>query len=342
MDKLGRTRLVGEVVEVFVKDVFGSVSSAPAAAAPAASFSAPASAAPAAPAQSNGVDRNYIVGVLKKVLSESTGFDESMLDETLNLEEDLGIDSIKRVEFVSNVSSIFNVTVSSDAMDKLGRTRLVGEVVEVFVKDVFGSASSGSPAPTGATPTQASCTSSSVDRNYIVGVLKKVLSESTGFDESMLDETLNLEEDLGIDSIKRVEFVSNVSSIFNVTVSSDAMDKLGRTRLVGEVVEVFVKDVFGSAGSANGSAPTGSNNGGDRERIIKVLKQVLSESTGFDESMLDESLNLEEDLGIDSIKRVEFVSNVSSVLNITVSSDAMDKLARTRLVGEVLEVFVNL
>jgi hypothetical protein len=63
--------------------------------------------------------------------------DESMLDETLKLKEDFGMDAIKLVKFANGVSRFFNVTVSSDAMDKLSKTRLVGELVAVFVSDVF-------------------------------------------------------------------------------------------------------------------------------------------------------------------------------------------------------------
>ncbi|KAH9258867.1 hypothetical protein BASA81_002931 [Batrachochytrium salamandrivorans] len=353
MDKLARTRLVGEVVDVFVNDVFGGAAAAPKAAAPV------AVAAPKAAASNGGMSRDAITKVLQKVLSESTGFDESMLTNDLNLEEDLGIDSIKRVEFVSNVSGQFGVTVGAEAMDKLARTRLVGEVVEVFVNDVFGGSSTAvaAPKPVAAAPVAAAAAPASsnggLSRDAITKVLQKVLSDSTGFDEAMLTNDLNLEEDLGIDSIKRVEFVSNVSSQFGVTVGAEAMDKLARTRLVGEVVDVFVNDVFGGASSAapKAAAPvavaaaapkTAPSNGGlSRDAITKVLQKVLSDSTGFDEAMLTNDLNLEEDLGIDSIKRVEFVSNVSSQFGVTVSSEAMDKLARTRLVGEVVDVFVN-
>ncbi|KAH9256367.1 hypothetical protein BASA81_005612 [Batrachochytrium salamandrivorans] len=352
MDKLARTRLVGEVVDVFVNDVFGGAAAAPKAAAPVA-VAAPKAAAPAA--SNGGMSRDAITKVLQKVLSESTGFDESMLTNDLNLEEDLGIDSIKRVEFVSNVSGQFGVTVGAEAMDKLARTRLVGEVVEVFVNDVFGGSSTAvaAPKPVAAAPVAAAAAPASsnggLSRDAITKVLQKVLSDSTGFDEAMLTNDLNLEEDLGIDSIKRVEFVSNVSSQFGVTVGAEAMDKLARTRLVGEVVDVFVNDVFGGASSAapkaapKAAAPAAVSNGSlDHDAVVKVLQKVLSESTGFDESMLTNDLNLEEDLGIDSIKRVEFVSNVSSVLNITVGSEAMDRLARTRLVGEVVEIFTSL
>jgi acyl carrier protein len=108
------------------------------------------------------------------------------------------------------------------------------------------------PAPVAAAPVLVAAkpvAAAAFDRNHVEKVLKSVLSESTGFDENLLSGEMNLEEDLGIDSIKRVEFVSTVSSRFNITVDSKTMDQLARTRLVQEVVDVFC-GVFGASASA--------------------------------------------------------------------------------------------
>jgi hypothetical protein len=93
---------------------------------------------------------------------------------------------------------------------------------------------------------------------------------------------------LGIDSIKRVEVVSNVFSIFNITVGSDSMDKLGHTRLMGEVVYVFVSDVFGGAfpGGVLGARGLQYRQQLRPRRDLGVLTKVLSNSTGFDEQLL--------------------------------------------------------
>ena len=220
------------------------------------------------------MDRAHVEKILKQVLSGSTGFDESMLTMDLNLEEDLGIDSIKRVEFVSNVSAMFNITVGPEAMDKLARTRLVGEVVDVFVSSVAPSSSAPAPAAAPAAvaaPTQsapaaavaevAGTASNGMDRVQVTTVLQKVLSESTGFSEDLITEDMSLEDDLGVDSIKRVELVSAASATLQVNVSPQAMTELSRSRTVGDVINAFFTHVGSSSSPANGNGAAEASNG---------------------------------------------------------------------------------
>jgi hypothetical protein len=47
----------------------------------------------------------------------------------------------------------------------------------------------------------------------------------------------------------------------------------------------------------------------DREELTSRLLKIVSERTGYPQEMLDMDLDLEADLGIDSIKRVEITSN---------------------------------
>lgn len=50
---------------------------------------------------------------------------------------------------------------------------------------------------------------SAVDPEFLVGALMEIVSERTGYPPEMLDPGLDLEADLGIDSIKRVEILNN-------------------------------------------------------------------------------------------------------------------------------------
>eukprot|EP00964_Phaeocystis_antarctica_P030979 scaffold17535_cov90-Phaeocystis_antarctica.AAC.1 len=61
-----------------------------------------------------------------------------------------------------------------------------------------------------------------------------------------------LETELGVDSIKRVEILSDVQKELNVEAQDVAA--LARTQTVGEVVEAMIKELGGAAPAGGGAA----------------------------------------------------------------------------------------
>merc|ERR1719424_2299951 len=143
----------------------------------------------------------------------------------------------------------------------------------------------------------------------------------------MIEDDMELETELGIDSIKRVEILSEVQSRLNVEAKDIAA--LSRTRTVGEVIAAMVNEIQGSSGSSGtsgsfSSAPapapaapssSGGSSGGAAE-ATRVVMEVLASKTGYDTEMIEDDMELETELGIDSIKRVEILSEVQSQLNV--------------------------
>merc|ERR1719424_1722385 len=130
----------------------------------------------------------------------------------------------------------------------------------------------------------------------------------------MIEDDMELETELGIDSIKRVEILSEVQSRLNVEAKDIAA--LSRTRTVGEVIAAMVNEIQGSSGSfssapapAPAAAPSssGGSSGGATE-ATRVVMEVLASKTGYDTEMIEDDMELETELGIDSIKRVEILS----------------------------------
>merc|ERR1719149_608532 len=164
----------------------------------------------------------------------------------------------------------------------------------------------------------------------------------------MIEDDMELETELGIDSIKRVEILSEVQSRLNVEAKDIAA--LSRPRTVGEVIAAMVNEIQGSSGSSGSSgsfssapapaAPSssGGSSGGAAE-ATRVVMEVLASKTGYDTEMIEDDMELETELGIDSIKRVEILSEVQSRLNVEAKDIAA--LSRTRTVGEVIAAMVN-
>jgi acyl transferase domain-containing protein/NAD(P)H-dependent flavin oxidoreductase YrpB (nitropropane dioxygenase family)/NAD(P)-dependent dehydrogenase (short-subunit alcohol dehydrogenase family) len=78
----------------------------------------------------------------------------------------------------------------------------------------------------------------------------------------------------------------------------------------------------------------------DREELAARLVAIVSERTGYPPEMLDLDLDLEADLGIDSIKRIEILGNYQKSFNFTADEDIaviMEELAKIKTLRGVIE-----
>ena len=193
------------------------VIAAPVVVAPAVAVPPPAA---AAPAPRRAVDH---AAILLDVVAEKTGYPAEMLKLEMELEGDLGIDSIKRVEILSAMRERVP-DLPSVAPSELGALRSLGQIVERL------RAGLSADAPTAAAP---SAPASAVDH---AAILLEIVAEKTGYPAEMLKLEMELEGDLGIDSIKRVEILSAMRERVP-DLPSVAPSELGALRSLGQIVE---------------------------------------------------------------------------------------------------------
>ena len=98
---------------------------------------------------------------------------------------------------------------------------------------------------------QQSSGASGVSTAKAVEVVLDVLAAKTGYETDMLEMDMDLETELGVDSIKRVEILSDVQAQLGIEAQDVAA--LGRTRTVGEVVDAMKAEILNAGGSS--SAP---------------------------------------------------------------------------------------
>ncbi len=131
--------------------------------------------------------------------------------------------------------------------------------------------------------------------------LLEVVAAKTGYPADMLQLDMELDTDLGIDSIKRVEIFALLQEKIPEAPPVKA-EHLGTLRTLRQVVE------FLSAGERNGFAEPAvapAPDGPSADRATQVFLEVVSQKTGYPPEMLQLEMELDTDLGIDSIKRVE-------------------------------------
>merc|ERR1719456_211105 len=120
-----------------------------------------------------------------------------------------------------------------------------------MIKELGGA---GSVAAAPSAPAAAAAPSSGVSPAKATEVVLAVLAAKTGYEPDMIEMDMALETELGVDSIKRVEILSDVQKELNVEAQDVAA--LSRTQTVGEVVEAMIKELGASpAAAAVPSAP---------------------------------------------------------------------------------------
>ena len=83
------------------------------------------------------------MAVLIKIISDLTGFPEEMLEPQMDLESDLGIDSIKRVEILSRLEQELP-DIRGISPDDMGALKSLGDIVSFLSSDTKPAADSGS------------------------------------------------------------------------------------------------------------------------------------------------------------------------------------------------------
>ena len=286
---------------------------------------------------------NNIEEKVLKIVSDKTGYLPDMLDLSMNIEADLGIDSIKRVEIVNCIQDEFPAT-SQMTQEQISEIITLGQIVEFLSGEKPVSATVSEPASI--SPQSIPMTGIKVEPEPEIGILPvkqlllEVVSEKTGYMVDMLDLDMDLEADLGIDSIKRVEILNDIKD--KLTGLPDINnDELSEKRTLKEICS-FLENVNGIEISQISTPETTETQTVliSAEAIKEVLIEVISDKTGYVEEMLEVDMDLEADLGIDSIKRVEILNGIQEKMT-DLPGINTDELSELRTLQQIIDFLVS-
>ncbi|MEN9919507.1 MAG: hypothetical protein RL662_1943 [Bacteroidota bacterium] len=298
-----------------------------------------------------------VKALLLDIVSEKTGYPIDMLGLDLDLEADLSIDSIKRMEIIGTLRDKLNITGSledsEDAIEKMASIKTLNGLIG-WLEELAQSAPQSAPSqPVAPIHNTVPVAVASVDS--IKALLLDIVSEKTGYPIDMLGLDLDLEADLSIDSIKRMEIIGTLRDKLNITGSledsEDAIEKMASIKTLNGLIGWIEELAAGSAPVVAApiqnvapvavSAPVASTPAHVSIQDIKaLLLDIVSEKTGYPTDMLGLDLDLEADLSIDSIKRMEIVGSLRDKLNITGSledsEDAIEKMASIKTLNGLI------
>ncbi|MGV9664287.1 beta-ketoacyl synthase N-terminal-like domain-containing protein [Nocardia niigatensis] len=260
-------------IPVYVESAASSSALPPAApaalAAPAPALAAPVAvapvAAPAAPAQPEPVapvsvpvqqaapveqaaaalSADALRQALREVVADKTGYPVEMVDTTMDLEADLGVDSIKRVQVIGALQERFP-ELPVLGPEQLGTLRTLDQVVDELV----AGESAAAPAADSAPDAEAAPVTGGVSADALRQALREVVADKTGYPVEMVDTTMDLEADLGVDSIKRVQVIGALQERFP-ELPVLGPEQLGTLRTLDQIVgELAGGDVHPKAEAA--------------------------------------------------------------------------------------------
>ncbi|MBD2489931.1 type I polyketide synthase [Aulosira sp. FACHB-615] len=223
---------------------------------PVAVVSAPVIAAPAVDV--SDLDKNLLA-----IISDKTGYPVEMLELEMDMEADLGIDSIKRVEILGGLQEMYP-NLPKPNLEELAEKRSIGDIIKYLQSNASGSANVGvavlpapvapempvAPVVTAPEPVVIAETpvvetvEDTTDYADIAQTLLAITSDKTGYPVEMLELEMDMEADLGIDSIKRVEILGAMQETYP-NLPKPNVEDLGDLRTIGQIVEYLQRLVAG-------------------------------------------------------------------------------------------------
>ncbi len=229
------------------------------------------------------IDFSNLGSTLLGIVSEKTGYPSEMLDLEMDMEADLGIDSIKRVEILGGLQELYPDMPKPDNLEELAALRTLGEIAEYMQNLGQGSAPAqpasmqigttvevkeavavlpvtevqetviavaepvvavACPSPVVEPEVTVACPSPvASDFSNLSSTLLGIVSEKTGYPSEMLELEMDMEADLGIDSIKRVEILGALQELYpNLPKpAAENLEELAALRTLGEIAEFMKK-----------------------------------------------------------------------------------------------------
>uniref|UniRef100_UPI00037CCA15 type I polyketide synthase n=1 Tax=Parafrankia discariae TaxID=365528 RepID=UPI00037CCA15 len=213
--------------------------------------------APGTPtAADTGPDADTVRTALLSVVADRTGYPAEMIDTGMDLEADLGVDSIKRVQILGALQEHFP-TLPSVGPEHLAEMRTLNHITDYVLTSLAvpttaaGAGTSTQPA----TAAPAAPGGTGVDADTVRTALLSVVADRTGYPAEMIDTGMDLEADLGVDSIKRVQILGALQEHFP-TLPSVGPEHLAEMRTLNHITDY----VLTSLGPVN-PAPDGTTNG---------------------------------------------------------------------------------
>ena len=299
----------------------------------------PAPAAAPVVAKPVALDEATVTKEVVKMVGEKTGYPEDMLDIDLDMEADLGIDTVKQAELFASLREHYGI----DQQDgiQLKDYPTIRHCIKFVLNNAGASAPAAAPAVTpvaqpapqatvapvaapAAVAPVAAKPAAALDEATVTKEVVAMVAEKTGYPEDMLDIDLDMEADLGIDTVKQAELFASLREHYGIAQQDGIQLKDYPT--IRHCIKFVLTNAGASAAPAAQPAPVmqaavtpapaavapvaPKAAALDEATVTKEVVAMVAEKTGYPEDMLDIDLDMEADLGIDTVKQAELFASL--------------------------------
>ena len=241
---------------------------------------------------------------IREIFAQVTRYPLEILAPEASLEEDLGIDSVKLGEVFAVLREKYDLAENTEIpREKLRTIASISEALAEHLKAVPRVA-----APQAAAPATAPSREFRPTGDFRQEV-QSIFASVTRYPMDVLELNASLEEDLGIDSVKLGEVFAVMRERYGLPEKMDISREQTKTIAgISDALAVYL----GTAGTAAPAEPKHSTNGHgagagappllDPEELTRSIQQIFADVTRYPLDILELGANLEEDLGIDSVK----------------------------------------
>lgn len=269
---------------------------------------APLTGAPAQHVSSSVASQGNITEVTKAILSivsSVSGYPVEMLSPEMEFEADLGIDTVKQATILAQLAEMHDLQTSSAFVisdyptPQSLITLIVGNATPSAPEVVVMRSSAAAPAKRKA--------SDNAVREKVFGVVSAV----SGYPVTMLDEMMEFEADLGIDTVKQATILGMLADTFTMetTGSSFAISEFPSIR---HLVELFSDTVeAGPFAVYDAGAPVLQPVENSSLPVENEVLDIIAAISGYPVTMLEKQMEFEADLGIDTVKQATILGEIA-------------------------------
>ncbi|MEJ2248743.1 MAG: SDR family NAD(P)-dependent oxidoreductase, partial [Candidatus Lokiarchaeota archaeon] len=270
------------------------------------------------------INQRNLLNTIKQIIAEITGYEPEDIESDYDLEEDLGIDTIKQAEIFGEIRAKWQIP--EDIEVNLADFRTIKDILEFLTRNISQSKENDNVLAA----FQSDFGSNIED---IEQKIKQIIADITGYEPEDIESDYDLEEDLGIDTIKQAEIFGEIRAKWQIP--EDIEVNLADFRTIKDILEFLTKTITPSEEISNISATVQSELTSNIEDTEQKIKQIIAKITGYEPEDIETDYDLEEDLGIDTIKQAEIFGEIRSKWQIP--EDIEVNLADFRTIKDIQE-----
>ncbi|QNU66867.1 SDR family NAD(P)-dependent oxidoreductase [Ruminiclostridium herbifermentans] len=277
------------------------------------------------------LDKKSVIDSILDIFSEVTKYPKDMLDLDMEMEADLGIDTVKQATIFAMVWEKFGI--ERDEGNSISNYPTIGHIIDLAysklqnvsahtVTESFEQQSSAIDKSNNV-PKSDAYSGSIYSKDKVRDEVLAVISEISKYPTDMLELDMEMEADLGIDTVKQATIISILWEKF--ALRREDGENVTNYPTIGQVVELIYSKLprqfdntektkehtfQADSDTINNTSSTSKSN------LEAEVLLTISEISKYPTDMLDVSMEMEADLGIDTVKQATIISNLSEKYDI--------------------------